>query len=236
MNGNPVPARHEPAASLSCLRRATGQWVRRVVLSAAACLPSALAVAQTHETVLLQMPVAPACVSSPFGPRVLPNRPIAGTFHDGIDLPAPLGTRVKAVAAGTLVRVQRHGVGGLEMLVQHPGFVAVYSHLGLIAPPILEGRRTIAAGEWLGTVGMTGVTFGPHLYFGMFVDDRPVDPAPFLHVAACTGMAERDPRVAPTRVVAIVTPGAGPLTMHPLAVHPLAVHRTSASFLAEHRP
>lgn len=185
---------------------------------------------------MLQMPVAPACVSSPFGPRILPNHPVAGTFHDGIDLPASVGTRVRAVAAGTMIRVQRRGLGGLEMLVQHPGFVAVYSHLGEIAPPILEGGRTVTAGEWLGTVGMTGLTFGPHLYFGMLVNDRPVDPAPFLRISACAGAPERDPRIAPTRVAAIVTPGTQPLTIHPLVVPPSEEHRTAGRFLAPRRP
>ncbi len=114
-------------------------------------------------------PVEPACVSSPFGPRILPDRPLAGTFHNGIDLPAPIGSPVLAVAPGTIIRVQRHGVGGLEVLIQHDGFVGVYSHLGLIAPMIAEGRKTIYGGERIATVGRTGLTYGPHLYFGMIV-------------------------------------------------------------------
>ena len=85
---------------------------------------------------LLLPPVAPACVSSPFGPRILPNRPLAGVFHNGIDLPAQIGSPVLAVAPGTVIRVQRHGIGGLEVLIQHDGFVAVYSHLGLVAPAL----------------------------------------------------------------------------------------------------
>jgi murein DD-endopeptidase MepM/ murein hydrolase activator NlpD len=149
-------------------------------------------------------PVKPACVSSPFGPRILPNRPQAGTFHYGIDLPAPLGTPVEAVAPGTIIRVQNHGVGGLEMLVQHDGFIGIYSHLGLIEPAILEGRKTIQGGELIATVGRTGLTFGPHLYFGMIKDGRPTDPAPFLRVAPCGSgtAAATDRRVPPTVMAA----------------------------------
>ncbi len=44
----------------------------------------------------------------------------------------------------------------------------------------------VAAGEKLGVVGLTGVTFGPHLYFGMFVSGQPVDPVPYLGVPLCT--------------------------------------------------
>ncbi len=71
------------------------------------------------------------------------------------------------------------------MLVQHQGFIGVYSHLGLIAPVIAEGRRAVYGGEKIGTVGRSGLTYGPHLYFGMIVAGRPVDPSPYLHIAPC---------------------------------------------------
>jgi murein DD-endopeptidase MepM/ murein hydrolase activator NlpD len=156
------------------------------------------------ETPTLLAPVRPACISSPFGPRILPGRPLAGTFHNGIDLPAPLGAPVSAVGPGTLIRVQRHGIGGLEMLIQHDGFIGVYSHLGLIAPALAEGSRTIYGGERIGTVGHTGLTYGPHLYFGMIMNGKPVDPAPMLKVSSCGGAASVpvDPRLHPTRIYA----------------------------------
>lgn len=148
-------------------------------------------------------PVEPACVSSPFGPRVLPNRPLAGTFHTGIDLPAPVGSRVIAVAPGTVIRVQRHGIGGLEVLIQHDGFIGIYSHLGLIAPMLAEVGRRFTVGK-IATVGRTGLTYGPHLYFGMIVDGRSVDPAPYIQVVPCgsSAAAVRDRRIRPTRLFA----------------------------------
>ena len=150
-------------------------------------------------------PVQSACVSSPFGPRVLPNRPLAGTFHNGIDLPAPIGSPVTAVAPGVIIRVQRRGIGGLEVLIQHNGFIGVYSHLGLIAPMLVEGRKAIYGGERIATVGRTGLTYGPHLYFGMIVNGRSVDPAPYLDVAPCGSGAPagHDTRIRPTRLFAL---------------------------------
>jgi murein DD-endopeptidase MepM/ murein hydrolase activator NlpD len=139
----------------------------------------------------LLLPVSSACISSPFGPRILPNRPEAGTYHYGIDLPAPEGAPVRATAPGQLIRVQHHGPGGLEMLVQHDGFVGVYSHLGAVSPTLLAGKTTIAAGEQLGVVGHTGVTFGMHLYFAMLLSGKPVDPAPYLGVGQCSGGVHR---------------------------------------------
>jgi murein DD-endopeptidase MepM/ murein hydrolase activator NlpD len=149
-------------------------------------------------------PVEPACVSSPFGPRVLLNRPLAGTFHSGIDLPASIGSPVTAVAPGTVIRIQRHGIGGLEILIQHEGFIGIYSHLGLVAPMLAEGLKTIYGGERIGTVGRTGLTYGPHLYFGMIVDGRSVDPAPYISVVPCGSGApvSQDARIRPTRLFA----------------------------------
>src|SRR5690242_8762526 len=144
-------------------------------------------------------PVLPSCISSAFGPRVLPSQPEAGTYHYGVDLPAPAGAAVVAAAPGTVIRVQRKGPGGLEMLVQHDGFVGIYSHFGSIAPPFAEGKRTVAAGEKLGVVGRTGVTSGAHLYFEMILDGKPVDPAPYLRLPHCSGKgspASRSVRVA----------------------------------------
>jgi len=119
-------------------------------------------------------------------------------------MPAPIGTPVTAVAPGAVIRVQRHGIGGLEILIQHDGFIAVYSHLGLIAPLIAEGRKAVYGGEKIATVGRTGLTYGPHLYFGMIVDGRSVDPSPYLNVAPCGTGAPAAPEAKrrPTRLFA----------------------------------
>jgi murein DD-endopeptidase MepM/ murein hydrolase activator NlpD len=165
------------------------------------------AVAQVVATTRLLDPVTPACISSPFGPRILRARPLAGTFHNGIDLPAPAGAPVRAIAPGVVIRVQRRGPGGLEILVQHAGFIGVYSHLGMVAPAIAEGRRVVSGGEKLGVIGHSGLTYGMHLFFAMIVGDRPVDPAPYLGLSLC-GAARRTPgdasaadaNVPPTRL------------------------------------
>ena len=160
--------------------------------------------AQPRLRTVLSPPVRPACISSTFGPRVLPNEPQAGSYHYGIDLPAVEGAGVFAIAPGTVIRIQRNGPGGLEMLVQHDGFVGVYSHFGTIMPAFIAGKQTVQAGEQLGIVGMTGVTSGPHLYFEMILDGKPVDPAPYLKVAMCNGTMSR---AAPAPITTDVSGG-----------------------------
>jgi murein DD-endopeptidase MepM/ murein hydrolase activator NlpD len=92
------------------------------------------------------------------------------------------------------MRIQRKGPGGLEMLVQHDGFVAIYSHFGMIAPAFAEGKRTMEAGEKLGVVGRTGLTSGAHLFFEIILDGKPTDPARYLALPSCNG--EPRPTVA----------------------------------------
>jgi murein DD-endopeptidase MepM/ murein hydrolase activator NlpD len=126
---------------------------------------------------LLQPPVTPACVSSPFGWRhaVGPHAP-AG-FHNGIDLPAPAGAPVYAAAAGTVEMVKRQGLGGVTVHLRHPdGLVTLYAHLGNLAPAIASGKRSVAAGEPLGHVARTGVTYGTHVFFAVLKDGQAVDP------------------------------------------------------------
>ena len=64
----------------------------------------------------LMKPVDATCISSPFGPRSIPQHPEAGTFsHHGVDFPAPRrSSPVWATTSGTVMKVQhRGGIGGL---------------------------------------------------------------------------------------------------------------------------
>lgn len=142
----------------------------------------------------LQPPVPHACISSPFGFRhrigFLPAQ-----MHNGLDIPAPAGATVHAVAAGHVMAVHRRGPGGLELLLSHDNghVVTIYSHLGSVAPEIAFGKTNIAVGDRLGVVGHSGVTYGMHLYFEVMVNGKPVDPAPLLGIHPC-GVAAANPR------------------------------------------
>jgi len=112
-------------------------------------------------------------------------------MHAGIDIPASAGTWVRAVAAGQVAAVRRHGAAGLEVDLHHPdGLVTRYAHLGSVAPAIASGRQTVAQGEILGRVGRSGVTYGTHLHFELLMDGVRVDPAPHLQICWC-GLSAR---------------------------------------------
>jgi murein DD-endopeptidase MepM/ murein hydrolase activator NlpD len=155
----------------------------RAVIIAFGVLLTQHAMAQT-----LMVPVESTCISSPFGPRNIPGHPEAGNFHYGVDFPAPYGAPVWATEAGIVVRVQDHGVGGLEVLIRHiGGFVGVYSHLASVSNRIIAVQTPVVQGELVGYVGHTGMTFGPHLYFGVLHDGVPIDPSPMFDLPRCSG-------------------------------------------------
>lgn len=133
----------------------------------------------------LALPFAEACVTSPFGARDGAGRR-ASTFHQGVDLRAPAGTWVRAVAAGRVTAVRRIGGTGLSVDVTLPdGTITRFAHLGQVAPALANGKREVAAGDPLGRVGRTGISYGAHLHFELVVRGERIDPAPVLGVGPC---------------------------------------------------
>jgi len=111
--------------------------------------------------------------------------------HCGVDLAAPMGELVVAVADGVVERVERNaaagGNAGRYVRVAHLDGTVVtrYIHLDTIRRELHPGRHVVA-GELLGTVGRTGVRENfPHLHFGLSLraadgSERYIDPEPFL--------------------------------------------------------
>ncbi len=66
---------------------------------------------------MLVPPVSSAYISSPFWSARACDHPQAGTYHYGVDLPAPPGASIVATAPGSVIRIQKKGPGGLGILV-----------------------------------------------------------------------------------------------------------------------
>ncbi len=85
-------------------------------------------------------------------------------IHMGIDIVAPTGTPVYAVAAGRVDTATGPLTGNAIDLTGDDGVLYVYTHLDALAPGIDDGRR-VTPGQQLGTVGETGYSDGPLLHF-----------------------------------------------------------------------
>jgi murein DD-endopeptidase MepM/ murein hydrolase activator NlpD len=149
------------------------------------CLLTTAGLAAEPPALRLSPPLSPACISSPFGPRAAPG-PRGSEMHQGIDIPAPAGAWVRAAAAGDVVAVRRRGAAGLEVEIRHAGGVSTrYAHLGTVSPALASGRRRVAAGEAIGRIGRTGITYGTHLHLELLVDGQRLDPAPAFGLRPC---------------------------------------------------
>ncbi|WP_018086931.1 M23 family metallopeptidase [Desulfurispora thermophila] len=115
-------------------------------------------------------------ITSYFGWRV---HPITGErkFHEGIDIAAPEGAPVAAVAGG--MATVNPDAGGYGMLVTITDGVHEYRYAHLSGFTVQSGQ-VVKAGEQIGLVGSTGASTGPHLHFEVRVNGQPVDPLPLL--------------------------------------------------------
>jgi murein DD-endopeptidase MepM/ murein hydrolase activator NlpD len=114
--------------------------------------------------------------------RVLNGEPRSP--HTGVDFPAPAGTIVHAAQRGRVVIAENLFFSGNTVVLDHGlGVYTFYGHLESIA--VKEGDLA-SPGEILGRVGATGRATGPHLHWGLTVNDARVNA---LQVVALTSRA-----------------------------------------------
>jgi murein DD-endopeptidase MepM/ murein hydrolase activator NlpD len=100
--------------------------------------------------------------------------------HSGMDLSAPLGTRVEAAARGRVVVAQELYFSGNLVVLDHGGGIyTLYAHLSEID---VEFGDEVAAGVPVGRVGATGRVTGPHLHWGARIGKARVDPSSLLEL------------------------------------------------------
>lgn len=98
--------------------------------------------------------------------------------HSGLDIPAPVGQKVVAPAEGVVVGTGNYFFNGNTVLIDHgQGLISMFCHLSKIN---VEKGQHIQQGEILGLVGKTGRVTGPHLHWGMSLNNARVDPQLFL--------------------------------------------------------
>jgi murein DD-endopeptidase MepM/ murein hydrolase activator NlpD len=142
------------------------------------------------------VPASVRSITSGFGYRHDPFNGRAA-MHSGIDFKGAIGSPIFAAAEGRVTFAGRKGGYGNAVEVTHAnGMLTRYAHLSRID---VRPGELVAAGATLGGLGSTGRSTGPHLHFEVRVNDRAVNPRPFLETApdvlkeARASRAERAP-------------------------------------------
>ena len=104
-----------------------------------------------------------------------------GRAHEGLDIPMPAGTPIRAASNGTVVMRENESGYGKYTCIAHRSITTCYAHQSRFRTSL--GAR-VKQGEVIGNVGNTGNSGAIHLHFEVRRGTRPwgkaVDPAKLL--------------------------------------------------------
>ena len=139
------------------------------------------------------LPASLQYISSGFGFRADPFTG-QGAFHAGLDFRGPVGAPIYAAAKGRVSFAGiRSGYGNCIEISHGGGLLTRYAHMSAFRAAI---GQEVAAGQVIGAIGSTGRSTGPHLHFEVRINDRPVNPRPFLEAAPHVLEEARGPAAA----------------------------------------
>jgi murein DD-endopeptidase MepM/ murein hydrolase activator NlpD len=125
-------------------------------------------------------------ISSGFGARVAPCK-YCSSYHRGVDFTPGRGTPIYSIADGVVTQSEYGGGYGQHAYVEHEingqTVLSVYAHMISGSSPLQPGDR-VEVGDFIGLVGNTGVSTGPHLHFEIRIDGVYLDPFAWLEANA----------------------------------------------------
>jgi len=122
-------------------------------------------------------PVDTGWLSSGFGKRRDPFTDKLA-YHHGIDFSVPSGTPIRVTADGVVTTVKHERGFGKVIKIDHDNeIVTVYAHLSKI---LVKKGQTVKRGDIIAESGRSGRVTAPHLHYEVRVNNRRVNPLPFI--------------------------------------------------------
>jgi murein DD-endopeptidase MepM/ murein hydrolase activator NlpD len=116
-------------------------------------------------------------ITSPFGWRINPIWH-SREFHPGIDIAVATGTPVRAAAGGIVTYAGwLTGYGNVVIIYHGSDISTLYAHLKRY---IVKKGQAVKRGQVIAYSDNTGWSTGPHLHFGVYLGDKPVNPMNYL--------------------------------------------------------
>lgn len=101
-------------------------------------------------------------------------------LHAGLDMATLVGTPIRPVMTGRVIKAERDAGYGNHVVVEHNGdYESLYAHMSKVRVSVGQqvGLNTI-----LGEVGSTGHSTGPHLHLEIRQDGQAINPVAILGI------------------------------------------------------
>jgi murein DD-endopeptidase MepM/ murein hydrolase activator NlpD len=140
-------------------------------------------IAEVSEPLTFTWPVAGEVIKSFSGDALVYNKTMGDwRIHTGIDLSAEIGTKVLAVARGTVEVIYDDPLYGTTLVLDHgDGLKSIYSNLA--GTPAVNTGDTVGKSDIIGAVGDTAIASASevsHVHLAMKENDEYIDPAGYL--------------------------------------------------------
>ena len=176
-NGKILGAEVVTARQVARARSTSGT---RTATTATTTTPGSRAAPPAARVIGFYPPLREALITSGFSSSR--RHPLFGFVrpHHGVDLAAPHGTPIRAIADGRVLFAHWHGQLGHAVRIEHggsPAYASTYGHLSRIEEDVTRGAW-VRRGQVIGYVGGTGAATGPHLHLSVRCDGELRRPAP----------------------------------------------------------
>lgn len=102
-----------------------------------------------------------------------------GRMHEGIDIAAPRGTPIVAVASGRVRNTGWMGNYGRALIIDHgSGYATLYAHCDKL---LVSSGQDVEMGQTIALLGNTGNSTGPHVHFEVIVHGKRRNPLEYLY-------------------------------------------------------